>query len=443
VLRIITSRHPAVDELLNKKLQILQEVENVVGNVLTAVKESGDTALFQYTLEYDGVQLKLDNIRVSQEEIDHAYQKIEPEFLTSLSIIKENIIAYHRRQTKNNWLSPDATGNILGLFYRPLRRVGIYVPGGTAVYPSSVLMNALPAVVAGVPEIVMVTPPQKDSTVNPYVLVAADLAGVTEIYKIGGAQAIGALAYGTKLVQKVDKIVGPGNIYVTAAKKRVFGDVDIDMLAGPSEIMIVADHTANPAWVAADLLSQAEHDPLASSVLCTPETNLAQKVQQEVTHQLTLLPRQEIARASLAQNGGIIITADLAEAMDLANKFAPEHLELALGEPWEWLGKVQNAGTVFLGHYTPEPVGDYFAGTNHVLPTGGTARFFFFFCVENFMRRMSLVSYTKEGLEAALPHIECLARVEGLAAHANAVMVRFQQLNTRRKGEEWNCLGRH
>ncbi|MEW6661008.1 MAG: histidinol dehydrogenase [Bacillota bacterium] len=443
MLRLLSSKHPVVCELLNKKLQILREVEDVVSQVLAAVKNSGDAALFQYTLEFDGVGLNRDNLRVSQEEIKEAYQKVEPDFLTSLNSAKENIIAYHRRQSQNNWLQPDAAGNIVGLFYRPLRRVGIYVPGGTAAYPSSVLMNALPAAVAGVPEIVMVTPPQKDSTVNPYVLVAADLAGVTEIYKVGGAQAIGALAYGTELVQKADKIVGPGNIYVTAAKKMVFGDVDIDMLAGPSEIMILADDTANPAWLAADLLSQAEHDPLASSILCTPDANLAQKVQQEVSRQLTLLPRQQIARASLEQNGGIIITADLAEAMDLANKFAPEHLELALAEPWEWLGKVQNAGTVFLGHYTPEPVGDYYAGTNHVLPTGGTSRFFSPLGVETFMKRMSLVSYTKEGLEAALPHIKCLARVEGLEAHANAVKVRFKQLNSRLAREEWNCLGRH
>jgi histidinol dehydrogenase len=409
----------------------LKNVEEIVSGVLADVKNRGDAALFQYTAEFDGAKLHQDNLKVSQEEIIEAHQKVEPGLLAALNSAKDNIIAHHRRQMQNSWLQPDDYGNIVGLFYRPLRRIGIYVPGGTAAYPSSVLMNALPAVVAGVPEIVMVTPPQKDATVNPYVLVAADLAGVTEIYKLGGAQAIGALAYGTESVSKVDKIVGPGNIYVTAAKKMVFGDVDIDMLAGPSEIMIVADHTANPAWVAADLLSQAEHDSLAASVLCTPDSELAQKVQLEAIRQLALLPRQEIAKASLEQNGLIIVTADLAEAMDLANKFASEHLELALSEPWTWLGKVQNAGAVFLGHYTPEPVGDYYAGTNHVLPTGGTARFFSPLGVETFMRRMSLVSYTEEGLKAALPHIECLARVEGLAAHAQAVTIRFRQLDAR------------
>jgi len=436
MLKILTGKHFEVRCLLSNKQQILFEVEQIAGRVLASVKNLGDAAVFRYTLEYDGIQLNRDNLRVSQTEISDAYQKVEPDFLNSLNAIKDNIVAYHRRQCQNSWLQPEVNSSIVGLFYRPLRRVGIYVPGGTALYPSSVLMSALPATVAGVQDIVMVTPPQKDGSVNPCVLVAADLAGVSEIYKIGGAQAIGALAYGTELVQKVDKIVGPGNIYVTAAKKMVFGEVDIDMLAGPSEIMILADDSANPAWVAADLLSQAEHDPLASAVLCTPDENLARKVQMEVSHQITLLPRQQIARAALDRNGAIIITADLAEAIDLANKFAPEHLELALADPWAWLGKIENAGAVFLGHYTPEPVGDYFAGTNHVLPTGGAARFFSPLGVASFMKRMSVVSYTKEGLKTALPHIECLAKAEGFAAHANAVTVRFRQLNSQAKEEE-------
>ena len=338
----------------------------------------------------------------------------------------DNIRAFHARQLRSSWMEPDSEGNILGQITRPLHRVGIYVPGGTAAYPSSVLMNALPAQVAGVSQIAMVSPPAADGSMNPYTLAAASACGVTEIYKVGGAQAIAALAHGTQSVPRVDKITGPGNIYVTMAKKLVYGTVDIDMLAGPSEVLIVADHTANPRYAAADLLSQAEHDPLASAILVTPSVDLARVVQRELELQLATLSRKEIAQQSLADYGAIILTSDLGEAMEIANQFAPEHLELLLENPFVWLGQVKNAGAVFMGSYSPEPIGDYFAGPNHILPTGGTARFYSPVTVDTFTKKTSVIAYSKGGFETAAPRVIKLATVEGLDAHANSIKVRLE-----------------
>lgn len=424
MLRIINSQEPLVEELRKSGEISGQEVLPVVMEIIDTVKRDGDQALYDYTERFDGASLAGKGLKVTAGEIEEAYRQVTPKFLQALRQAKENIINFHRQQREKSWWQVDEAGNILGQLYRPLTRVGLYVPGGRAAYPSSVLMTALPGVVAGVKELVMVTPPNSDGTVNPYTLVAAEEAGVREIYKIGGAQAVAALTYGTETIKLVDKIVGPGNIFVTMAKKLCYGDVDIDMLAGPSEILIIADQTAHPAYLAADLLSQAEHDPLARSILITPEKELAKKTAAEVKGQLATLPKKDIAEQSLQQRGAIIITADLQEAFDLANRFAPEHLELCIDHPFNWLGQVKNAGAVFLGHYSPEPLGDYYAGPNHVLPTGGTARFSSPLNVDMYMKKTSLIGYTKAGLLEAAEAVEELASVEGLAAHARAVEVR-------------------
>lgn len=424
MLRIVNSQDPLVEELRQAGQSSGNEVLTQVMEIINAVKRDGDKALYEYTERFDGASLAGRGLQVTAGEIEAAYGEVTPAFLEALRRAKENIINFHRCQLEKSWWQVDEAGNILGQLYRPLARVGLYVPGGRAAYPSSVLMTALPGVVAGVKELVMVTPPRRDGTVNPYTLVAAKEAGVTEIYKIGGAQAVAALTYGTETIRPVDKIVGPGNIYVTMAKKLCYGDVDIDMLAGPSEILIIADATANPVYLAADLLSQAEHDPLARAILITPEKDLAEQTAQEVARLLAELPRREIAGQSLRERGAIILTADLEEAFDLANRFAPEHLELCLDQPFIWLGRVQNAGAVFLGHYSPEPLGDYYAGPNHVLPTGGTARFSSPLNVEMYMKKTSLIGYSQSGLMAAAEAVEELARVEGLEAHARAINVR-------------------
>ncbi|HHW06048.1 MAG TPA: histidinol dehydrogenase [Clostridia bacterium] len=424
MLRIIDSQDPVVEELRKAGQISGYEVLPQVMEIIDTVRRDGDRALYDYTERFDGASLAGKGLQVTAGEIEAAYDEVTPGFLKALRQAKENIINFHRRQLEKSWWQVDEAGNILGQLYRPLTRVGLYVPGGRAAYPSSVLMTALPGLVAGVKELVMVTPPGRNGTVNPYTLVAAKEAGVTEIYKIGGAQAVAALTYGTETINPVDKIVGPGNIYVTMAKKLCYGDVDIDMLAGPSEILIIADQTANPVFLAADLLSQAEHDPLARSILITPERDLAEKTAREVMKQLAELPRREIAGRSLEHRGAIIITADLGEAFDLANRFAPEHLELCLDQPFSWLGRVENAGAVFLGHYSPESLGDYYAGPNHVLPTGGTARFSSPLNVDMYMKKTSLIGYTQAGLLEAAEAVEELARVEGLAAHGRAVAVR-------------------
>jgi histidinol dehydrogenase len=400
------------------------QLETRVSEILNQIKSNGNQALIALTEKFDGVDLRKTGLQVTEQEVESAYLEVEPQFLEAIRQAIRNIRGYHEKQKRTSWMETREDGSILGQIIRPLQRVGIYVPGGTAAYPSSVLMNALPAAVAGVEEIVMVSPPLKDGTLLPEVLVAAAECGVKEVYKIGGAQAVAALAYGTETIAAVDKITGPGNIYVTLAKKQVYGAVDIDMLAGPSEILVLADESGNPVELAADLLSQAEHDRLASSILVSPDRELLEKTVSEVERQLELLPRAEIARASWDTYGAAIWVSDVAEGMELANKIAPEHFELVVKDPYYWLGKVKNAGAVFLGNNTPEPVGDYFAGPNHVLPTGGTARFYSVLDVDAFIKKISVVNYSEEALQRDADQIMHLARREGLEAHARAVEVR-------------------
>ncbi|HHV63926.1 MAG TPA: histidinol dehydrogenase [Peptococcaceae bacterium] len=413
-----------LSKLLTKSYGDDALLESRVREIITKVKTEGDKALQELTAQFDGVDYRDRGFKVTDEEIERAYQEVDEQFLRAIRQAAENIRQYHEKQKRVSWLESKEDGTILGQIIQPLRRVGIYVPGGTAAYPSSVLMNALPAVVAGVEEIAMVTPPRKDGTILPEVLVAAAECNVQEIYKIGGAQAIAALAYGTESIPQVDKITGPGNIYVTLAKKQVYGTVDIDMLAGPSEILILADESGNPRELAADLLSQAEHDRLASAILVSPSFKLLEETVKEVERQLKTLPRGEIAAASWETYGAAILVQDLQEGIDLANKIAPEHFELVVREPFSWLGKVKNAGAVFLGGNTPEPVGDYFAGPNHVLPTGGTARFSSVLDVDAFLKKISVLSYSPEALQRDAEDIMYLARREGLEAHARAIEVR-------------------
>ena len=405
----------------------IEELEKRVREIVEGVKQEGDQALLQYTSLFDKVDLTSEQLRVKQSEIDEAYQIVDEEFLTAIREAKERIKAFHQKQLKNSWLDTQEDGSILGQIYRPLESAGLYVPGGTASYPSSVLMNALPAQVAGVERIVMVSPPGKNGKMNPYTLVAAQEAGVGEIYKIGGAQAIAALAYGTATIPGVDKIVGPGNIYVTLAKKFVYGTVNLDMLAGPSEVLVVADEKANPRYIAADLLSQAEHDVLASSILVTTSEELVEEVKKELEKQLNALPRKEIAEKSLKDRGLIVLVPTLDDALEMANFYAPEHLEILVEDPFSCLGKIKHAGAIFLGEYSPEPVGDYIAGPNHVLPTGGTARFFSPLNVDDFMKKSSLLAFSRQGLLSLAPQAIKIAEVEGLQAHAQALRVRMEK----------------
>jgi histidinol dehydrogenase len=395
----------------------------LVAQIVRDVRFEGDKAVLRYTKLIDKVDCAIEDLLVTEEEFAAAEKQADPQVVASLKKAAENVRRYHEEQKPNSWMTYREHGSLLGQSLIPLDRVGIYVPGGTAAYPSSVIMNAMPAVVAGVGEIVMMVPP-KNGAINPYVLIAARLAGVKKIYKIGGAQAIAALAFGTETIPRVDKITGPGNIFVTLAKKEVYGHVDIDMLAGPSEILIVADDSADPVYTAADMLSQAEHDPLASSIVITDSEKLARQVAIEAENQLQKLPRQEIARASIERNGLIVIADDMMQALRFANTSAPEHLELLTREPFQLLPYVRHAGAVFLGAYSPEPLGDYFAGPNHVLPTGGTARYYSVLNVETFMKRTSLISYTQPALEAVSEDIIRLAETEGLQAHANAIRLR-------------------
>jgi histidinol dehydrogenase len=395
----------------------------LVAQIVRDVRFEGDKAVLRYTKLIDKVDCAIKDLLVTEEEFAAAEAQADPQVVESLKKAAENVRRYHEEQKPNSWMTYREHGSLLGQSLIPLDRVGIYVPGGTAAYPSSVIMNAMPAVVAGVGEIVMMVPP-KNGAINPYVLIAARLAGVKRIYKIGGAQAIAALAFGTETIPRVDKITGPGNIFVTLAKKEVYGHVDIDMLAGPSEILIVADDSADPVYTAADMLSQAEHDPLASSIVITDSEKLARQVAIEAENQLQKLPRQEIARASIERNGLIVIADDMMQALRFANTSAPEHLELLTREPFQLLPYVRHAGAVFLGAYSPEPLGDYFAGPNHVLPTGGTARYYSVLNVETFMKRTSLISYTQPALEAVSEDIIRLAETEGLQAHANAIRLR-------------------
>ena len=414
------------DGIRKKNQEIFGEdlsATELVHRIVQEVRYEGDRALFRYTELLDRVELTHGNLMVSEEEFLSAECAADPKIVASLKKAADNIFAYHEEQKPHSWMTYRAHGSILGQAVLPLARIGIYVPGGTAAYPSSVLMNAVPAIVAGVEEIIM-SVPTKDGVINPYVLVAARLLGVKKIFKIGGAQAIAAMAYGTESVPRVDKITGPGNIFVTLAKKEVYGHVDIDMLAGPSEILILADESASAEYVAADLLSQAEHDPLASSILITTDMELAQESLAEARKQLETLPRKDIARASLEGHGRIIVTEDMDQAIHLANVSGPEHIELLLEDSFHILPRIRCAGAIFLGPYSPEPLGDYFAGPNHVLPTGGTARFYSVLNVETFMKRTSIISYTQEALNDVSEDIIRLAETEGLDAHARAIQMR-------------------
>lgn len=395
-----------------------------VADIGNLVRADGDYALAELTRRYDGADIPADKLLVSSEEIDEAYQAVDGEYLDALATAIDNIQDFHFKQLQTSWMEPDPDGNILGQLNRPLERVGIYVPGGTAAYPSSVLMNAIPAMVAGVKQIVMVSPPDKSGAMNPYTLVAAAELGIEEIYKVGGAQAVFALAYGTQTIKKVDKISGPGNIWVTLAKKLTYGQVDIDMLAGPSEVLIVADDKAEPEYLAADLMSQAEHDVRARCILVTTAPELLDDVQKQIDIQIEGLSRRDIIQQALRNNGAFVVVESLEEAFEIANRVAPEHLEVAVEEPFRWLGSIHNAGAIFLGSYTPEPVGDYLAGPNHILPTGGTARFYSPVTVDTFMKKSSLIYYSQTGFERYRDEIIKLAEVEGLTAHANSIKVR-------------------
>ncbi len=423
---------PAFDQVeLNPKIREANKklfgkdmtAAEIVEMIVNEVRCEGDRAVIKYTKLIDRTEFTPAEFLVTEAEYEMAYKEADKEIVESLKKAAANVRQYHQEQKPNSWMTYRGQGSILGQSVIPLDRVGIYVPGGTAAYPSSVIMNAVPAAVAGVKEIIMMVPP-KNGKINPYVLIAAKEAGVSKIFKIGGAQAIAAMAFGTETIPRVDKITGPGNIFVTLAKKAVYGHCDIDMLAGPSEILIVADKTADPVYTAADMLSQAEHDTLASSIVITDSAELAQKVAAEAEKQLSELPRQEIARASLDKNGLIIVAEDILQAIELANVSAPEHMEILTEQPFQLLPYVRHAGAVFLGAYSPEPLGDYFAGPNHVLPTGGTARYYSVLNVETFMKRTSLISYTQSELDKVSDDIIRLAEAEGLQAHANAIRLR-------------------
>ncbi|MCM8900777.1 histidinol dehydrogenase [Caldicoprobacter algeriensis] len=413
---------------LSRRWQASFEKEkNAVLEILSAVRQRGDEAVLEYTARFDGVHYaSAHEMLVSQEEIQEAYSKVDGSYIDILKHARDNIWKFHSRQLENSWTVCDESGVIMGQRVVPMERVGVYVPGGRAAYPSSVLMNVIPARVAGVSDIIMATPPGKDEKVNPYTLVAACEAGCKRIFKIGGAQAIAALAFGTKTIPRVDKIVGPGNIYVALAKKEVYGYVDIDMIAGPSEVMVLADCSANPAFVAADLMSQAEHDPMASAILVTTSIELASRVLEELQRQVEGLSSKDIIQASLRDFGALIVVDSIEQAIELTNSIAPEHLELAVHNPFEILGAVKHAGSIFLGHYTPEPVGDYMAGPNHVLPTGGTARFFSPLGVYDFVKKSNIIFYTEKALKAVSHDVIEFANREGLTAHANSIKVRFK-----------------
>lgn len=404
--------------------EVDKQVAQTVAEIIENVRVNGDKAVEEYTLKFDG---KLPPaIEVSREEINDALTEADPDFVSTLLNSMENIADFHNRQKHQSFIDLKENGVILGQRIRGLKRVGLYVPGGTAAYPSSVLMNAVPAKIAGVQELIMVTPPTKDGKANPDILTAAAVAGVDRVFLLGGAQAVAALAYGTETIPKVDKIVGPGNIFVATAKRQLYGVVDIDMVAGPSEILVLADETANPKYVAADLMSQAEHDRLASAILITTSRKLAEETKAELERQVETLSRKEIIRESLQNFGGIIVCDTIDRAIDLANEVAPEHLEVAVKDPFTYLGRLDNAGSIFLGEYAPEPLGDYYAGPNHVLPTSGTARFFSPLSVDAFVKKSSYIYYTKEALQEASADIVRFANKEGLTAHANSIIVRSE-----------------
>ena len=420
------SRANILADLLKRDPNNYSAYEGTVQEIVDDVRARGDEALFEYTKKFDGAELSADNIRVTQAEIQEALSQVDPNLLAVMKKSMKNIREYHEKQKQYSWFDSKPNGTILGQKVTALSSVGVYVPGGKAAYPSSVLMNIIPAEVAGVEKIVMVTPPAKDGKVNPVTLIAAHLAGATEVYKVGGAQAIAALAFGTKSIPRVDKIVGPGNIFVALAKKAVYGHVSIDSIAGPSEILVLADETANPRYVAADLLSQAEHDELASAILVTTSMELAEKVSAEADAFVQNLSRKAILEKSLENYGYILVADSMEDAIETANAIASEHLEIVTKNPFEVMTKIQNAGAIFMGEYSSEPLGDYFAGPNHVLPTNGTAKFFSPLGVDDFIKKSSIIYYSREALEAVHTDIESFAEAEHLTAHANSIRVRFE-----------------
>ena len=422
-----TEKAGILENLLKRSPNQYGKFEATVNEILENVKKNKDKALFEYTKKFDGVDITTKTFRVTKEEIKEAYTKVDEHLIEVIRKAIVNIKAYHEKQVRYSWFDSKPDGILLGQKITALERVGVYVPGGKAVYPSSVLMNIIPAKVAGVDRIVMTTPPGKDGKVYPITLVAANEAGVDEVYKVGGAQAIGALAYGTESIKKVDKIVGPGNIFVALAKKAVYGHVSIDSIAGPSEILVLADETANPRYVAADLLSQAEHDEMASAILVTTSEELAKKVSDEVDGFVKVLSRSEIIQKSLDAYGYILVAKDMEEAIDTANEIASEHLEIVTKNPFDTMTRIRNAGAIFLGEYSSEPLGDYFAGPNHVLPTNGTAKFFSPLSVDDFIKKSSIISYSREALELIHQDIEDFATAEKLTAHANSIAVRFEK----------------
>lgn len=422
------SKKNILEDLLKRSPNNYDQFADSVNEILLNVKKNGDDALFEYTKKFDGADINSANILVTEEEIKEAYDSLENKEL--VDIIRKslnNIKVYHEKQKQYSWFDSKTDGSLLGQKVTPLEKVGVYVPGGKAAYPSSVLMNVIPAKVAGVDEIIMVTPPGKDGKVNPNTLVAANEAGVDKIYKVGGAQAIGAMAYGTDSIPKVDKIVGPGNIYVALAKKAVFGYVSIDSIAGPSEILVIADESANPKYVAADLLSQAEHDELASAILVTTSMELAKEVSEWVDKFVAELSRTEIMQKSLDNYGYILVADTMDDVIDAANEIASEHLEILTKNPFDTMTRIRNAGAIFLGEYSSEPLGDYFAGPNHVLPTNGTAKFFSPLSVDDFIKKSSIISFSREALEPISEDIQKFAKAEGLTAHANSIKVRFEE----------------
>ena len=424
MIKIMNIENTEIKDILTRDINLETGVEDIVSGVISNVKENGDKALFEYCEKFDGA--KLTSLEVTKEEIDAAYEKEDKDFLATIELAKNNIHKFHSHQVRNNFVINDADGVILGQKITPIEKVGIYVPGGTARYPSSVLMNAVPAKIAGVKEIVMVTPPDKDGSIPSYILAAAKIAGVDRVFKLGGAQAVAALALGTESVPKVDKIVGPGNIFVATAKRKLYGLVDIDMIAGPSEILVLADGSCNPKYVAADLLSQAEHDKLATAVLITDSEDLAKAVSAELEKQISELPRAEFARTSIDDNGKIIIVNDMKQAVEISNIIAPEHLEVCVDDPFSLLNLITNAGSIFLGKNVPESLGDYLAGPNHTLPTSGTARFSSPLSVDDFIKKSSFIYYTGDALANVKDDVVRFAEREGLSAHARAVSKRFE-----------------
>lgn len=426
-MRIFSTQKDTIETILARKQSETKDVSTIVAQIIARVQQQGDQALFQLIEEID--QVTLSSLTVSLEEVETAVQAVSPELLEVMEQAKENILAFHQKQVQQGFVLTKENGVVMGQRVLPLAKVGVYVPGGTAAYPSTVLMDVLPAKIAGVKKIVMITPTDSQGKVPAAILAAASVAGVDEIYKVGGAHGVAALAYGTETIPKVDKIVGPGNIYVATAKKMVYGEVDIDMIAGPSDVLIIADASANPRWLAADLLAQAEHDILAQAILVTTEAALIEQVQVELDLQLKQLPRKDIAAAALESSGKLILVNDLTEALTIANQIAPEHLELAVADPFALLGQVENAGSVFLGHHTPEVLGDYFAGPNHTLPTEGTARFYSPLSVDDFIKKSSYLYYPEAAMKAAGPAVALFAETEDLIGHARSI-------NVRREGEK-------